>query len=112
MGELRALLRQLDDATALPAGGASAAAAAAQEVPSVEDLRTTLTGGLQHCLRWLYGLEFPGLDKQEEWGGDFQVRPAAWCRGFCFGPTSEALGTGAGQARGVVGGCGVVSGKG
>lgn len=38
-----------------------------------EELHAALTTGLQHCLLWLYGLELPGLEKQEAWGGDYQV---------------------------------------
>lgn len=67
MGKLQLLLKQLD------ALGTEPAPAQAGEVPDAAELRQQLTGGVQHCLFWLFGLELPGLDKQEEWGGDFHV---------------------------------------
>lgn len=67
MGELQSLLEQLDVLGALPAP------AQAEDAPDTAELRQQLTGGVQHCLLWLFGLELSGLDKQEEWGGDFHV---------------------------------------
>lgn len=73
--ELQAQLRQLAALALQPARAAAGAAAATEEgAPDAQELQDALTAGLQHCLLWLYGLELPGLDKQEEWGGGFEVR--------------------------------------
>lgn len=66
MGELQSLLKRLDVLGAIPP-------AQADDAPDAVELRQQLTGGVQHCLYWLFGLELPGFDKQEEWGGDFHV---------------------------------------
>ncbi|EFN52259.1 hypothetical protein CHLNCDRAFT_139170 [Chlorella variabilis] len=43
----------------------------------VPELRGSLEAGVLYCLYWLYGLQAPGLDEAEEWGGDFQPKGGA-----------------------------------
>lgn len=77
---LRELQAQLERLQKVPAGTTAAAeGAAAEQVPNPADLRDNLTGGLYHCLYWLFGLELPGLDTQEAWGGNFQVLGSSVC---------------------------------
>lgn len=70
-------LEQLRPQLGGAAGGSGEPAAGGSAAADAEELHAVLTAGLQHCLFWLYGLELPGLDSQEEWGGGFEVRPAA-----------------------------------
>ena len=74
LSELRRQLARLEPLRRQQvAGAADDPAAAAEGAEDAEELHAALTTGLQHCLLWLYGLELPGLEKQEAWGGDFQV---------------------------------------
>jgi len=75
---MRELQAQLERLQKVPASTTAAAEdTAAEQVPNPADLRDNLTGGLYHCLYWLFGLELPGLDTQEAWGGNFQVGGSA-----------------------------------
>ncbi|KAL4423906.1 hypothetical protein ABPG75_001207 [Micractinium tetrahymenae] len=71
MRELQSLLKRLDALGPVPASAFD------DDTPDAAELRQQLTGGVQHCLFWLFGLELPGLDKQEEWGGDFHAKGGA-----------------------------------
>jgi hypothetical protein len=77
LAELHQLQRELGSLAAArraspPAAGASATAAEGGEADARE-LREALHDGVLYCLRWLYGLELPGLGDAEEWGADFEV---------------------------------------
>ena len=80
MQELRGLLVQLDGLGLEPPDSQASELATGSDssdddspASAAAELRVSLDGGLQHCLHWLYGLELPGLDKLDGWGGSFQV---------------------------------------